>query len=86
MLVAQGEPDEACALARAVLDATQALGSLLVAQQLLDLRRVVEPHRANSEVADFLSRLDAGLKERMWLGRWLGKEGWVGRTGSREGA
>ena len=86
VLVAQGEPDEACALARAVLDATQALGSLLVAQQLLDLRRVVEPHRANSEVADFLSRLDAGLKERMWLGRWLGKEGWVGRTGSREGA
>src|SRR5260370_27329153 len=68
VLIAQGKPDEACALAQAVLDATQALGSFLVAQQLLDLKHVVQRHRANSVVADFLSRLDEGLKERMWLG------------------
>jgi tetratricopeptide (TPR) repeat protein len=86
VLVAQGKPDEACALAQAVLDATQALGSFLVAQQLLDLKHAVERHRANSVVADFLSRLDEGLKDRLWLGRWLSKDGWGAPTGSREGS
>src|SRR5436853_60814 len=86
VLIAQGNPDEACALAQAVLDATQALGSFLVAQQLLDLKHVVEQHRANSVVADFLSRLDEGLKDRMWLGRWLSREGWGAPSGSREGS
>jgi tetratricopeptide (TPR) repeat protein len=85
VLIGQGKPDEACALAQAVLDATQALGSFLVAQQLLDLKHAVEKHRANSVVADFLSRLEEGLKDRMWLGRWLGKEEYVGPAGSREG-
>jgi hypothetical protein len=84
VLIAQGKPDEACALAQAVLDATQALGSFLVLQQLLDLRRVVERHRTNGVVAHFLSRLEEGLKERMWLARWLDKEGCVGLTGSGE--
>src|SRR5207253_4816813 len=68
VLIAQGKPDEACALAQAVLDATQALGSFLVAQQLLDLKRAVERYRANNVVADFLSRLEDGLKDRMWIG------------------
>jgi transcriptional regulator with XRE-family HTH domain len=86
VLIAQGKPEEACALAQAVLDATQTLGSFLVAQQLLDLKHVVQRHRANSVVADFLSRLDEGLKERMWLGRWLSKDGWGAPTGSREGS
>ena len=85
VLIAQGEPDEACALAQAVLDATQALGSFLVLQQLFDLKHLVERHRANSVVADFLSRLEEGLKERMWLGRWLSTDGYGARTGSREG-
>ena len=70
-----------------MLDATQALGSFLVAQQLLDLKHVVERHRANAVVADFLSRLEEGLKDRMWLGRWLSsKEECVVRTETREGA
>ena len=86
VLIVQGEPDEACALAQAVLDATQALGSFLVAQQLLDLKHAVERHRSNSVVAEFLARLDEGLRDRMWLGRWLSKEACVVRTGSREGA
>ncbi len=86
LLIAQGKPDEACALAQAVLDATQALGSFLVAQQLLDLKRAVERHRANHVLADFLSRLEEGLKDRMWLGRWLSKEECIVRTGSSEGA
>jgi hypothetical protein len=86
VLVAQGKPDEACALAQAVLDATQTLGSFLVAQQLLDLKQVVERHRTNSVVADFLSRLDEGLKERIWLGRWLTKDGWGAPPGSRGGS
>ena len=85
VLIAQDKPDEACALAQAVLDATQALGSFLVAQQLLDLKHAVERHRANRVVSDFLSRLDEGLKDRMWLGRWLGKQACVVLTGSREG-
>src|SRR5207244_2709984 len=63
VLVAQGKPDEACALAQAVLDATQALGSFLVLQQLLDLKHAVERHRPNRVVSDFLSRLDEGLKD-----------------------
>jgi ATP/maltotriose-dependent transcriptional regulator MalT len=86
VLIAQGEPDQACALAQGVVDATQALGSFLVLQQLLDLKEVVERHRTNSVVADFLSRLEEDTKERMWLGRWVTNEGSVGRTGSREGA
>lgn len=86
VLIAEGKPDEACALAQAVLDATQALGSFLVAQQLLDLKHAVESHRANSVVADFLARLDEGLKDRMWLGRWIGKGGWVAPTRSRAGS
>jgi len=85
VLVSQGKPDEACALAQAVLDATRTLGSFLVAQQLLDLRDVMERHRTNSVVADFLSRLAEGRKERMWLGRSLSRDGWVARTGTRDG-
>jgi len=86
VLIAQGRPDEACALARAVLEATQALGSFLVAQQLLDVKDAVEVHRTNTVVADFLLRLEEGLKDRMWLSRWLDKGRCVGRTGFSEGA
>ena len=85
VLIAEGKPDEACALAQGVLDTTRALGSFLVLQQLFDLKHLVERHRANSVVADFLSRLEEGLKERMWLGRWLSTDGYGARTGSREG-
>lgn len=75
VLVAQDKPDEACAVAHDVLDATTSLGSFLVIEQLADLRQLLEPHRANKVVAHFLLRLDEALRERSWLhqrpsGRW----------------
>jgi len=61
VLIARGKPGEACAVAQEVLDATQQLGSYLVIQQLLDLRRLLEPHRTDRVVADFLaSAIQAG--------------------------
>ncbi len=67
VLVAQGKADEACALAEDVLDATSSLGSFLVVQQLLDLKGLLEPHRANKVVADFLVCLEGAMRERLWL-------------------
>jgi tetratricopeptide (TPR) repeat protein len=75
VLIAQGKPDEACAVAQEVLDATQQLGSFLVIQQLLDLKELLEPHRGNRVVADFLACLDEALRERVWLYQWLTREG-----------
>jgi tetratricopeptide (TPR) repeat protein len=75
VLIAHGRPDEACAVAQEVLDATQQLGSYLVIQQLLDLKQLLEPHRGNKVVADFLLCLDEALRERLWLYEWLTKDG-----------
>lgn len=75
VLIAQGRPDEACAVAQDVLDATQQLGSYLVIQQLLDLKQLLEPHRANMVVADFLLCLDKALRERLWPYQWLTRDG-----------
>lgn len=67
VLIAQGKPDEACAVAHDVLDATASLGSFLVVHQLVDLKQLLEPHRANKVVAHFLLCLDEALRERTWL-------------------
>ncbi|MFV2019657.1 DNA-binding protein [Micromonospora sp. LOL_023] len=75
VLIAQGRPDEACAVAQEVLDATQQLGSYLVVQQLLDLKRSLEPHRGTRVVAEFLSCLDEALRHRVWLYQWLAQDG-----------
>ena len=75
VLIAQGRPDEACAVAQEVLDATQQLGSYLVIQQLLDLKRLLEPHRGTQVVAEFLNCLDEALRERVWLYQWLTQDG-----------
>jgi tetratricopeptide (TPR) repeat protein len=84
VLIAQGNLDEACGLAQEVLDTTRALGSYLVVQQLVDLRPLLEPHRADRVVADFLSCLEAELNERVWLSRWLGEQrgGWAVESGA----
>jgi len=74
VLVAQGKPDEACAVARDVLDATRSLGSGLVIQQLLDLRPRLQPYAANPVVADFLVYLEEALRERLRLLQWLTKD------------
>jgi tetratricopeptide (TPR) repeat protein len=74
-LIAQGKPDQACTVAHEVLDATQQLGSYLVIQQLLDLKQLLQPHRTNRVVADFLGCLDEALRERLWLYQWLTNDG-----------
>ena len=73
VLIAQGNPDQACAVAQQVLDATRQLGSYPVILQLLDLKQLLEPYRANGVVAGFLGCLDQALRERAWL-QWLTPE------------
>jgi hypothetical protein len=67
VLISQGKPDEACAVAAQVLDATQSLSSYPVIQQLFDFKQLLEAHRASKVVADFLVCLGQALKERLWL-------------------
>jgi hypothetical protein len=56
----------------------------LVIQQLLDLKQLLEPHRANRVVADFLACLDEALRERVWLYHWLTRDGQGQATGLGE--
>ncbi|MCA1710000.1 MAG: hypothetical protein LC808_44630 [Actinobacteria bacterium] len=86
VLIDLGKPDEACALARDVLHATQSLSSFLVIQELRNLRRLLQPHRADKVVAGFLDYLDEVLRERMWLYQWLSKDGESQPAGRGEGA
>lgn len=73
-LIAQGEPDHACAVALDVLNATGSLGSYLVIEQLLDLEQQLQPYRPNTTVTDFLTCLDQTLRERMALYQWLAED------------
>jgi tetratricopeptide (TPR) repeat protein len=73
-LIERQKPDEACAIAQEVIDSTQSLGSFLVIKQLLELQRLLQPHRANSVVGEFVACLDEALHERQWLYRWLAKD------------
>lgn len=76
VLIAQGQPDEAGAVAHDVLDATASLGSLLVIYQLANLKQLLEPYRASKVVAHFLLCLNEALRERTWLHqRRTGEEG-----------
>jgi len=69
--IAEGRPEQACAVATEVLGATRGLGSYLVLQQLDRLTRLFRPHRRSSEVAVFLETLGGELRERRWLANWL---------------
>lgn len=73
-LIERQKPDEACAIAQEVIDSTQSLGSFLVIEQLLELQRLLQSHRANSVVSEFLTCLAEALHERQWLYRWLAKD------------
>ncbi len=42
--------------------------------QLLHLKQLLEPHRANKVVAEFLSCLGEAWRERMWLYQWLTRD------------
>ncbi len=83
-LIAQGKPDEACSVAHEVLQGTQSLSSFLVLQQLRELQELLQPHRSNRVVADFLECLTGGLRERLRLYRWLAADGHGGPTGRGE--
>jgi transcriptional regulator with XRE-family HTH domain len=71
VLVAQGEPERACALAQEVLDATRPLSSYLVLQQLRELARDLEPYQSSQAVAVFLASLNDALRQRLSLYSWL---------------
>jgi ATP/maltotriose-dependent transcriptional regulator MalT len=67
VLVARGEPDEACAVAAEILQATGDLGSHIVVQQFLELRCLLRPYKSSAAVAGFLARLNPALRERLWF-------------------
>jgi len=67
ILVAERKPDEACHVARDVLDATRTLGSYLVVQQLEELDRMLAPFAGDRDVAAFLECLRDELRQRRWL-------------------
>lgn len=65
VLIAQDEPDEACAIALQVLHATQSLGSYLVISQLLQLRQQLRPYSGDTPVAEFLDSLQGEVRDRL---------------------
>jgi tetratricopeptide (TPR) repeat protein len=67
VLVAQGEPEAACAAGHQVLDATRSLSSYLVVQQLRKLAEFLTPYRANHVVAAYLTAVDRALRDRLRL-------------------
>ena len=71
ILITQGRVDEACGIAREVLDQTRALGSMLVVQQLESLSHRLAPFERNTDVAAFVAVLRDELRERRWLAQWL---------------
>lgn len=76
-LVAQGEPDAACTVARQALDASRHLGSYLVVRRFLDVRQHLVKYRDSAVVADFLGRLDDALHDRPWIRRVLPGTGFM---------
>jgi transcriptional regulator with XRE-family HTH domain len=63
--LAQGQPEEACAIVRDVFDATQSLSSYLVVQQLLHLTLLLKPYRGIGPIGEFLDCLEAALPRRL---------------------
>ncbi|GIH06664.1 hypothetical protein Rhe02_47310 [Rhizocola hellebori] len=70
VLIAQRKIDEACSVAREVLDATRTVSSYLVLQQLEALGRALLGHRLKPEVAVFLGLLREELAHRRSL-QWV---------------
>jgi tetratricopeptide (TPR) repeat protein len=65
VLIAQDEPEEACAIASQVLSATQSLGSYLVISQVLQLRQQLRPYSGDAPVAEFLDSLQGAVRDRL---------------------
>jgi DNA-binding XRE family transcriptional regulator/tetratricopeptide (TPR) repeat protein len=68
---AQGKPEEACAIARSVLEATESLSSYLVVQQLSQLAQLFTPYRHIPSIAEFLDCLETTLPRRLLPYQWL---------------
>ena len=66
VLLAQGNPDEASAVAAEILETVGSLGSHIVVQQFADLRQGLRPYRSSAPVRDFLELLSPALRERLW--------------------
>jgi DNA-binding XRE family transcriptional regulator/tetratricopeptide (TPR) repeat protein len=63
--LAHGQPEEACAVARGVLDATESLSSYLVVQQLIQLTQALQRYSDVPAVAEFLDCLHTTLPRRL---------------------
>ena len=61
-LVRQGRHDEACGTAAGVLTMIRPLSSYQVIRQLLELRQLLEPHRASALVSGLLGQLDESVR------------------------
>lgn len=57
---------------------------ILVIEQLLDLRRLLRPHRPSTVVAELLDCLEETLSERLRLYQWLATDGQDRQSGPRE--
>jgi hypothetical protein len=74
VLAEQGKPEEACAMATAVLDGTPALGSNVVVQQLRDLTQLLGRYDSAKLVSDFLVRARSDIGQRLWFFRQPGDD------------
>jgi tetratricopeptide (TPR) repeat protein len=72
VLLAQGNPDEASAVAAEILDATEDLGSQIITQQFTELRQGLKPYKGSPSVDGFLQRLNPALRQRLWIGSGIG--------------
>ncbi|MEU7322576.1 hypothetical protein ABZ682_18750 [Streptomyces griseoviridis] len=67
VLIAQGEPDAACAVGTELLNASQSLTSLRLSRQLDALEADFVPYREVPEVRELLSRMTATAQHRRLL-------------------
>lgn len=65
VLIAQGEPEEACEIAHDVLEATHSLGSYLILEQLNSVRANLAPFKNNKTVSTLLVEIGQALQARM---------------------
>ncbi|QXJ20182.1 hypothetical protein AGRA3207_000846 [Actinomadura graeca] len=75
VLIAKGHADEACDLAREVLDNTEGLGSQQVSHQLEDLQAMLEPYHGSETVVEFLPCLEEAVRQRSSRYGWIGQDG-----------
>jgi tetratricopeptide (TPR) repeat protein len=84
VLIAQGEPEQACTIIQEVLDATKSLSSYQVSQQLRGLVALLEPYQTTPAVGVLLTSLHAALHQRLWLTSWLAPDGQPSITADRQ--